>query len=337
MASVGLERIRELYNGAVGASPLKEDDGDEEAVGIVQDFLIEQNFESVPDHRQKDKGGNDMHGKFGTATRNALRSFFGLKAGAAVVLDSPKVRRLLNEPPRSARGRIGRLSVKLGFPATKELRLLSLVSLFEGGFSTLNRNKDEAGLSYGLIQWAQKPGRLREIVVAMRADDEALFDATFGGKAAKMVEHVSKVNGGVDAAGKTTDTAFDLIAAPWDGYFVSAGRQTVFQKTQVRLGIEDFKDIVTFVRGYATKITSQRGIAFMVDLSNQFGRGDDDEGAKGIYKKIADEMRGETVERNLLLAMSKRSVDIIKPKFGKSARERRAFFCDSKFLSDEAY
>lgn len=338
MASVGLERIRDLYNGVAGAEPLKEKDTDEEAIGVVQDFLIEQKFVTVPDHRQKDKSGNDMHGKFGAATKKALRTFFGLKAGTEIELDSPKIKRLINEPPKSARGRIGRLSIKLGFPDSKELRLLSLVSIFEGGFSTLNRNTDKAGLSYGLIQWAQAPGRLHEIVEAMKGDNTALFKDTFGATAEQMVTHISAANNfGVKADGTTTNTKFDLIAPPWDGYFINAGTQIVFQKTQVRLAIIDFGQIVTFVKGYATKIKSQRGIAFMVDLSNQFGKGSDTTGAKGIYKKIVADMPDETGERKLLLAMSKRSVELIQPAFRKAAAERRAFFCDSKFLSNDPF
>jgi hypothetical protein len=162
MAS-GIERIRELYKNVPGAAPLSESDGDADAIGVIQDFLIEHGFSSVPSHREE-----AAHGKFGKATKKALHAFFGIKPAKPILLDSPKIVRLINEPPKSPRGRLGRLSISLEnadtFPITKELKLLSLVSLFEGGFATLNRNTDKAGLSYGMIQWAQKPGRLHEIV-----------------------------------------------------------------------------------------------------------------------------------------------------------------------------
>ena len=328
MGSVGLERIRELYKGVAGASPVVENDPDGEAIGVIQDLLIEHGFLSVPSHREE-----KQHERFGKTTSAAVRNFFGIKAGKKIILDSPKIVRLIDEPPKSPRGRLGRLSIKLEFPSTKQLNLLSLVSIFEGGFATLNRNNDKAGLSYGLIQWAQKPGRLREIVKAFSEADQALFKQTFGDTAGKMLDHISTApKFGVDDNGATTKPEFDLIRAPWDERFINAGKKIVFQKKQVELGLVDFSEIVTFVQRYSSeKIKSQRGIAFMVDLSNQFGRGDDDSGAKGIYNKVKD---AATDEPDLLQKMKQRSVDLMPEKLKKSTEDRRAFFCTSRFLSN---
>lgn len=84
MAS-GLERIRELYKGVAGATPVAESDKDEEAIGAIQYFLIEQNFLMVPSHREE-----KQHGVFGKATGAALRSFFGIKPAKPIILDSPR-------------------------------------------------------------------------------------------------------------------------------------------------------------------------------------------------------------------------------------------------------
>jgi hypothetical protein len=341
MPSIGLERIRALYTRVPGTDALTEADNDAEAIGVVQDFLIEQKFLRVPSHREESR-----HGKFDRATKNALRTFFGIKSTQDIVLDSPKIVRLINEPPKSARGRLGRMSIKLGFPVTKQLKLLSLVSLFEGGFSTLNLNTDMAGLSYGLIQWAQSKGRLKEIVVAMQGDAnkagaEELFNSTFGGTAEGMIKHISDPtnNFGVKADGTTTDSKFDLISPEWTKRFISAGEKVIFQKTQVRLALEDFDSIVTFVQGYVdrAKIKSQRAIAFMVDLSNQFGRGDHPtllRGAKKIYKEIEADATNET---DALRRMADKAVAMIQPEFRRSARERRDFFRSTGFLNDDPF
>ena len=96
-----------------------------------------------------------------------------------------------------------------------------------GKFGALNLNTDGAGLSFGLIQWAQRPGRLAEIVYAFCQAGAEDFARIFGygtlPTAQGLLAHIRKPNGGVDpASGTTTDPDFDLIYEPWVSRFRAA-------------------------------------------------------------------------------------------------------------------
>lgn len=74
---------------------------------------------------------------------------------------------------------------------------------FEGGgkFTAFNANTDRAGLSFGLILWAQRPGRLNELLRAFRDKaPEAFVNSLGGGDAAladNLIRHTARASGGV--------------------------------------------------------------------------------------------------------------------------------------------
>jgi hypothetical protein len=59
--------------------------------------------------------------------------------------------------------------------------VLEKVSGHEGGFTSLNLNRDNAGLSVGIIQWAQAPGQLGVLLNAQYRAAPELFIQHFGG------------------------------------------------------------------------------------------------------------------------------------------------------------
>lgn len=330
MANTGLERIRDLYNGIAGTLEIKEDDTDKEAVGIIQDFLIEQGFLLVPDHTEMvgEKHVPNIHGFIGKSTKLAIRNFFGIKPTEEIVINAGRVKELIDFPILRARARLGRLSIKLAFSITKPLKILSFVSLFEGGFwSCATHNQDKQGLSYGIIQWAQNQNRLKDIVGAMKTADAELYKTIFQPDSEGLLGHVLKANGGAKPDGTTTDPKFDFLkdSGVWVKNFKKAGAEIAFQKVQVRIALEDFDGIIRLLKGpsgYAKKIKSERGVAFMVDLSNQYGRA----GAKELYDAFAPTAADE---KDLLDKIAKKSIS-----HSKTYRLRREFFRDSRFLSD---
>jgi len=348
MAQSGVPTIDALMQNP-NAPPIMNSGGDRSAVAIIQDLLRAHGVGGMP------RQGDAAHGSFGPATTAAVRNFqqtHGLPVvppnnAQVATVDAATLRALAAAPteasasPTASRGY---LTLTLDFPFTGMLRVMSITTEFEGGgrFAAQNRNTDRAGLSYGLIQWAQKPGRLHDIVSAFQADEPQLFATIFGegdaNLAARMVAHTKKANGGVNANGATTDPAFNLISQPWTGRFSRAALEPALEKVQVRTALAAFDNSLQFLRGFAPQITSERGIAFMLDLANQHG----DAGARSIFRAVI-QAQPNLAGAQLLAAIANESVRRVAGQFGanspeaQSTRNRRDAFRLSPLLSDSVF
>ena len=334
MAASGVPRIDQLL--AAGGAAIAGGDGNAAAVGIVQDLLIGHGFTALPGLLGASRG------VFGPATTKAVRK---VQEDAALLpsgaVDQPTLRAMIARPATDARASQGYLSLVLDLAFEGLTRVVSLTSQFEGAarFGAINRNTDKAGLSYGLIQWAQKPRRLREILAAFQQREPTTFVAIFGnGDAAlanALVLHTAKLNGGVDKAGRTTDPKFDLVGEPWLTRFRDAALQPALQKVQVSVALAAFADTLAKVRTFAPQLVSERALAFMLDLANQHG----DAGAQSIFTSVA---KPGMTQAELFLAMQNESVARVQKKFGpgaetESTRARREAFRTTKLLSDQPF
>lgn len=118
--------------------------------------------------------------------------------------------------------------------------------------------------------------------------------------------HIRKPNGGVDpASGTTTDPDFDLIYEPWVSRFRAAAAFVPYQRVQVATALADFSQSYLRLRQYATDMTSERSVGFMLDVANQYG----DAGAKSIYQAVH---RDGMSEAELMGAIAAESVRRIK-------------------------
>src|SRR5262245_10636107 len=254
MARTGLAQIDSLLSGATTGA-LTAANSAAETVGFIQDLLIGHDFKGLPGVLRADRG------TFGPRTTDALREFqtaHGLPVTGG--LDAATLRAFVAvEWPRPIACR-GYVSLVLDIVFSGMVRLVSLTSQFEGAglFTAINRNTDGAGLSCGLIQWAQKPRRLNELLGGFESLEPALFRRIFGaGDAAlaqRLVDHTGKTNGGVDTSGATTDPQFDLIAAPWDARFIEAGRRTELQRAQLDLAVSAFTNSFSRLQVHAPQV-----------------------------------------------------------------------------------
>ncbi len=108
--------------------------------------------------------------------------------------------------------------------------LIAHTAAHEGTFSSVQRNLDGQGVSYGILQWTQRGGGLSDVLGAMRSADPSTFDATFGGpgSAARMLAAVqARALAPVDGA--------NLWDPPWLDRFVAAGTIPAFQGAQREL------------------------------------------------------------------------------------------------------
>jgi peptidoglycan hydrolase-like protein with peptidoglycan-binding domain len=308
---------------------------DPEAVGEIQDFLRCQGFGGLPGLLGSGRG------KFGPKTCEAVRNFRAARnLGEGEMVDSAVLHRLVEEQAGQPVASRAYLGLVLDMEFSGMLPIVALTSQFESGqrFGCMCLNTDRAGLSFGLIQWAQRPGRLHEILAAFNTADPAAFVEVFGGGdasvAGRLLELTAQPSGGVDpATGQATDPAFDLIAPPWTERFKAAAIRRDWQRTQCETAIADFSGTWARLGPQTPRIRSNRGVAFLLDLANQHGEG----GARSIYRAVGPANKDES---ELLLAMAEESVKRVRKQFGpgsavaRATRARRDFFCTTTALSD---
>ena len=332
MAKTAIQRIDDLLAGTPGAAPIAPGDPDRAAVGLIQDLLIGFGNKNLPDTRLS------SHGIYGDLTSKAIRNFratHGLRDSD--VVDQACLLSLVSEKPSDPMASRGFIALALDIEASQMIYLMTLTSLWEtsGRFARLNLNTDRAGLSFGLIQWAQKPLRLNEILQAFREADEDRFNDTFA-DADGLLAHTALPNGGLDGNGRTTDPAFDLTAEPWKGRFTAAALDPVFQTVQVTQATSDLQGAYDALKNHAAAISSQRGVGFLLDVANQHGAG----GARSIYDRV---FVAGMAEANLLQAMRNESVRRVAAQFGpdsaeaRSTASRRDWFLTAPALSDASF
>lgn len=103
--------------------------------------------------------------------------------------------------------------------------LLRKTSAHEGTFSSVQRNEDGQGASYGILQWTQRGGGLGKVLRAMQAANPGLFAHYFGDNWQGLIAHAEdKDMGPLDGA--------VLWDEPWLGRFRRAGLDPVMQQAQ---------------------------------------------------------------------------------------------------------
>jgi peptidoglycan hydrolase-like protein with peptidoglycan-binding domain len=335
MALSGVAKVDQLVADP-GAAPIAAGEADRVAVGVVQDLLLGHGFTQLPGVLGVGRG------VFGQKTSAAVTSFQeaqGLPATGAV--DGPTLAALIAVPATRPIASLAYLTLVLEVAFLGMTRLMSLTSQFEGvgRFTARNRNTDRAGLSFGLIQWAQRPGRLTELLTAFQQRQAAAFAAAFGdgdaGLAARLLQHCAPPSFGVDKIGQTTHPEFDLVSEPWLGRFEAAGLDRDLQRVQVDLAVSDFQSSFQKLQGYAPALASERAVAFMLDLANQFG----DTGARRIYEEVCQPGMSES---DLLSAIADESVARVQAQFGDgpetdSTSSRREAFRTTPLLTDAPF
>ncbi len=334
MAKCGIARIDNILDGSE-VLPITRNDGSGEAVGLVQELLSGHGFRQLPGIR------DSLYGRFGPRTEECLRGFQqrnGLNLSGTV--DRPTLEALVRTPAVDPLASRGYLTLALDLVFWGTLKLMSVTTQFEGAgrFGAINRNTDKAGLSFGLIQWAQKPLRLHELLEAFDRREHAGFVKLFGdgdeSVARGLVKHVSLQRGGTDPQGGTLDARFDLIREPWLSRFRDSARQLAFQKIQVDLALDAFRKSFQMAAATAPELKSERAIAFMLDLANQHG----DAGAESIYKKVKVP---NAAEAQALAAMEDESVRRVRAQHGDeiadATKARREAFRTSALLSDTSF
>jgi hypothetical protein len=332
VALCGVNRIDALNAGAASVVAVRAGDGDKEAVEVIQGLLSGQGESGLPNLLSPECG---VFGPLTSSAVDRFRARNGLAAGAEV--DCATLQALVRVPAVSPIASRGYLTLVLDFNYGGLAKILSVVAQMEGAgkFAAMNLNTDRAGLSFGLIQWAQKPGRLAEIVNAFCTVDAGEFVQIFGEGdtelAHALITHLRKSYGGIDATtGRALDAKFDLVNEPWIGRFRAAALFVPFQRAQVQTALTDFRGSLAGIRQYAPQLNSERSAGFILDLANQFG----DSGARSIYREV---WREGLPVKETLEAMARESVDRVEDAWKAATQARRQHFLTSDFLSDAKF
>ena len=117
-------------------------------------------------------------------------------------------------------------------------RVVDYVARGESGgrYWAQNRNDDKQGLSFGFLQWAQRPGSLGILLKKMRARDTATFDRIFGGSnTAKALIATTTETDELDRLAPVSGAL--LWEEPWTSAFHEAGHHPAFQEAQRELAM----------------------------------------------------------------------------------------------------
>ncbi len=143
-------------------------------------------------------------------------------------------------------------------------RVIARVSKHEGKHDSLNLNLDGAGLSFGIIQWAQKVGNLGVLLAEMHRTDPERFVATFGPHWRELLQ--------VTAASSLAPVGGTVLwREPWVGRFKAAGRDPVFIEVQNRLARQGHHFQGAVEAANALGVATERSMALLYDTSVQQG------------------------------------------------------------------
>jgi peptidoglycan hydrolase-like protein with peptidoglycan-binding domain len=316
-----------------GAPPIPPDARD--AVAAVQALLLGHGYEGLPTLLAS------ACGMFGPRTADAVRHFqTAQRLEMTGTMDTPTVRGLVTLPARSPIASRVYLACVLDLEFSGLLRLATVTMQLEGGgyFGASNWNTDRCGLSFGLIQWAQRPGRLHELLACFDRADTDRFSEVFGGGDRQVAQglllHTAKPNGGVDpATGRSLDPHYELINQPWRDRFRAAGSELAFQRAQVAAAVTAFTASARQIKQTMPLVATERGLVFMLDVANQFGDG-------GAHRLASQVPSSGVTEAEFLLAIERQSIAAVARQYGtdhaatRSTANRRALVRTTPWLTD---
>ena len=153
-------------------------------------------------------------------------------------------------------------------PATLA-RVVAAVSASEGGYTSVNANSDDQGVSWGIIQWSQRSGSLGQVLSACRAANASLFDSIMGGPTVVTQTTSSSESTRMAAVGGVS-----LWSEPWVSRFQRLGAQAAFQTVQLQVAAAgDHMRNAQSAFAELGEVRTERMLALVYDTSVNQGSG----------------------------------------------------------------
>lgn len=318
----GEPTVNGLLAGDASIQPLKQG-ASGPAVAYVQDLLRGHGYEGLPDPRV---GG---YGSYGEITAHAVADYCARnKLDGNAGTDSTVLRDLTTRPAPAAIFSPAYVPLVLGLPFTSTARFVWLSSLFEtrGAFCTLNLNTDRCGVSFGILQWSQRPGQLHAILEASATQASASWTAIMGDTA--VLGYTAKPDGGLNAEGWAADPAFELTKDPWKTKLLKLGADTGIQRVQFGFASSSYQAQLDRIQSWAGGAKSERLLAFLLDLVNQFG-------LSRVSRQFATLAGSGLGEMAIMQRLEDAFTLLSRAKFQPQVRARREFFRTTSLLSDQ--
>ncbi len=247
-------------------------------------------------------------GVFGPRTTRSVREFQRAQGlGESGRVDGATLRKLIEIRAQDPRAGQGYLMLVLELAFTGMLRLAGWTAHFEGDglFTAVNPNTDGAGVSFGLLQWTEKSGRLGELLREFEREEPRVFAEIFEDRSLRQ------------------------------RYLLAAGRDRRLQRVQARVAARDFRLSWERLRPEAPQARSERAAGFLLDLANQHGIG-------GAVRMIRRAGGARPSEEDLLATLEDESVALVErialpngDAAVKATVARRRWFRTSQLLSSE--
>lgn len=199
----------------------------------------------------------DVDGDYGGLTEKAVVAFRKrAKLGAEPTIDLPTWKQLTGEP----------------LPGVRD-RALQLTASFEGhGFTLAQGNFDGAGLTWGVIGFTLKYGKVQKLVLAAAARNEGLVELAFGKNATELI-HVMKAPLAQQLAWAdklSLGASKARLAEPWRSAFARFGELPEVQALQLReVDASYFQPARRTAKGLG--LTTELGLALCFDIHVQNG------------------------------------------------------------------
>lgn len=170
-------------------------------------------------------------------------------------------------------------------------RSMELVSSHEGQYDSLNLNRDNAGLSMGILQWPQRTGGLGLLLAQMHHRDPKRLRELLG-PAYETVLQVTAKKLLVPVEGK------QLWQEPWIQRFRALGREPVFQQVQRELAQKGEWMEAALDATRSMGVWTERALVLTYDTSVQQGPGF----VRQTALKVRQEFAQKTVPGTVILS-----------------------------------
>jgi peptidoglycan hydrolase-like protein with peptidoglycan-binding domain/uncharacterized protein YneF (UPF0154 family) len=261
-------------------------------VGEIQRALQQAGFD--PQGVDEDYGGK---------TANAARQFQQARGLAATgVVDDVMWQGLMQRPV-----------------PTTEVRTLELTAAFEGhGYTRAEGNFDGAWLTWGIIGFTMKYGKVQEIVLEIHRMHPHLVGEAFGDKAAELVG-VMQAPAAQQEAWANSVSANGRLVQPWRAGFDWFGQFPEVRAVQRRLANEEyFKPAVRTAKKMGLK--SELGLGLCFDIHVQNG------GIKKAAREIIEQALAANPpanEKALRRVIANAVADVAREKYRDDVRSRK--------------
>ncbi len=198
---------------------------------------------------------DDVEGLYGEKTLDAAVAFQGAnRLDITGIIDETTWNALMRVP----------------VPSTSE-RSLGLTAAFEGNDYTLARGNFDGGwLTWGVIGFTLRSGRVQEIIRRINANHPSLVTQAFGQHSAKLMHLMSEPAPQQKAWATSVTVRGGNLAEPWRSAFARFGSFPEVRAEQRKLAYENFyKPALDCARQFG--ICTELGFALMFDIQVQNG------------------------------------------------------------------